>query len=103
MSGQGALWDNIDAVNGAAQQGRKDYKCTCNSNSTAEGTAAAQTDSCIHLALPLVNSQPETRQSKYDNKMHFKELKNFHFTYLNVSYCYNYNNYTIAHNFEEEE
>lgn len=33
--------------------------------------------------------------------MHFKEFKNT--TCLNVSYCHNYNDYTIAHNFEEKE
>lgn len=31
--------------------------------------------------------------------MHFKESKNIHIAYLNVSYCHNCNDYTIAHNF----
>lgn len=62
MSSQGALWDNIDAVNGAAQQGRKDYKCTCNLYSTAEGTSAAQKDilfSVTSLDGEILDSQME--------------------------------------------
>lgn len=40
----------LDAANGAAQRGRRDYKCTCNLNSTAKRTAAAQKDLERHFS-----------------------------------------------------
>lgn len=91
VSSQGALWDNIDAVNGAAQQGRKDYKCTTNFYSTAEGSAAVQKVlwHCDFLVI-------------LDSQMHFYKCKDVHIIYLNVRYCHNYNDYTIAHNSQED-
>lgn len=90
MSSQGALWDNVYAVNGAAQQGRKDSKCTCDLNSTTEGTPTAQTDSNVHLALLfLIHYQRSDGSSKNQKLSH------------QISKYHNYSDYSIAHNFEE--